>query len=669
MTAMLLTRRHGNRCRSGFRFLFVLLFLLGMGGASLAQIKPHTQITPTLTLTLSADTVASGSPVTLTATATSGNSPVSPGLVTFCNALAQHCEGSAVLGTAQLTPNGTATIKLMLSIGTHSIKATLPGGVSSTVQPLTVTGLNPTTTSIAATGNPGNYTLTATVVGHGLTELSGSVSFVDTSDGNFVLGTATLGASKVAQIFTPNGAYAAGDNSIAVAVGDFNGDGRPDLAVVNAGDNNVTVLLGQGGGTFNILKSYATGLNPISVAVGDFDSDGNLDLAVVNQGGNTVSVLLGDGKGGFTTKGTPAATGKNPDSVAVGDFNGDGVADLAVTNNQDNTVSVLLGNGDGTFKTLATPKTGPNPEAVAVGDFNGDGEPDLAVVNGGDDSITILLNDGNGSFTPKGPYPDGGSSVAIAIGDFDGDGVQDLAVANQLGNAVSVLLGNGDGTFRYYGVFQVGETPVSVAIGDFNGDGIPDLVTANSNGKSGSSVTELLGNGNGTFGPQQMSYSGGIVPNAVVVGDFNGDGLPDLAVASLGEEASVRANDADPVNTLSVLLDQVTQTATATLSKVAVPGTGPQQVDANYPGDSSYSSSTSDPVTLMGTGQTQTIAFAPATPVTYGVTPVTLTATASSSLPVTFKYISGPATLNGSTLTITGAGNVVVQANQAGNAD
>src|SRR6266436_5402770 len=171
--------------------------------------------------------------------------------------------------------------------------------------------------------------------------------------------------------------FTAGYDPISVAVGDFNGDGVPDLVVADRVSNNVSVLLGNGDGTFQTPVAFATGTRPQSVAVGDFNGDGKLDLVVANEGSNNVSVLLGNGDGAFqAAQNFPAGT--NPQSVAVGDFNGDGKLDLAVANEGSGDVSVLLGNGDGTFQAALAFAAGDIPQSVAVGDFNGDGKLDLA---------------------------------------------------------------------------------------------------------------------------------------------------------------------------------------------------------------------------------------------------------------------------------------------------
>src|SRR3989442_717046 len=241
-------------------------------------------------------------------------------------------------------------------------------------------------------------------------------------------------------------------------------------------------------------RDFASGgLDPSSVAVGDFNGDGVLDLAVVNGGSGTVSVLLGNGDGSFRAA-------PNIDmvaiSVAVGDLNGDGIPDLAVVPSGANfpsganSVSVLLGNGDGTFqaaRNFATLST--RPFSAAVGDFNGDGVPDLAVAGGVDletSSISVLLGNGDGTFQAARGFATGSHARSVAVGDFNGDGVPDLAVANAGSDSVSVLLGNGDGSFQAALTFTVGKNPRSVAVGDFNGDGMADLAGANRGSYTGS---------------------------------------------------------------------------------------------------------------------------------------------------------------------------------------
>jgi uncharacterized protein (TIGR03437 family) len=234
--------------------------------------------------------------------------------------------------------------------------------------------------------------------------------------------------------------YNVGNSPASIAVGDFNGDGKADVAVVNYNSNNLTVLLGNGNGTFQAAVNYPVGNNPLSVAVGDFNADGKVDLAVANQSGNNVSVLLGNGDGTFQAAVNYGA-GSSPRSLTVGDFNGDGKSDIVAANYGSNNVSVLLGNGDGTFQLSASYNAGTFPASVALGDFNGDGKADLAVANTGSNNVSILLGNGDGTFQTAISYNAGTGPSSLALGDFNSDGASDLAVANQNGNNVSVLLG------------------------------------------------------------------------------------------------------------------------------------------------------------------------------------------------------------------------------------
>jgi len=326
-------------------------------------------------------------------------------------------------------------------------------------------------------------------------------------------------------------------NGVALVTGDFNGDGKLDLAATNSSGNNVSVLLGNGGGTFQTAVNYNVGNNPHGLVAGDFNGDGKLDLAVADSNDNNVSVLLGNGDGTFQAA-VPYAVGHNPNALVVGDFNGNGKLDLAVVNFNDNSISVLLGNGDGTFQAAIPYGVGNNPGAVVTGDFNGDGKLDLAVVNSNDNDISVLLGNGDGTFQAAVPYSVGHDPSALVTGDFNGDGKLDLAAVNSNDNNVSVLLGNGDGTFQAAANYGAAGNPSAVSLADFNGDGKLDLAVANS---IGNNLSVLLGNGDGTF-QTAVNYGVGNGPDAVVAGDFNNDGRMDLAVT----------NNAD--GTISVML-------------------------------------------------------------------------------------------------------------------
>ena len=343
----------------------------------------------------------------------------------------------------------------------------------------------------------------------------------------FVLSTLPITAQAQTYIFG-RADFPVGISANSIATGDFNGDGTLDLAVVNEADNTVSILLGKPDGTFAPQVTYATALGPLAIVTGDFNGDGNLDLAVTN--GNcvptvyglkcdvlAVSILLGNGDGTFRPH-IDYATGTQPSSVAAGDFNGDGKLDLVIANTQDGTVSVLLGNGDGTFQMQVVYPTTPDPASVIVADFNGDHKLDLAV--GGSGGVSVLLGNGNGTFQKQLASP---GSSPLATADFNGDGRLDLFAGGD------ILLGNGDGTFVVHATYPSGAAAASA---DLNRDGKSDLVIAGGGGNNASStsVAVLLGNGDGTFQPA-VQYGTGGSPPSLAIADFNGDGKFDLAVA------------------------------------------------------------------------------------------------------------------------------------------
>jgi hypothetical protein len=484
-------------------------------------------------------------------------------------------------------------------MGSHSYKAVFAGtqsnaGSSSSAAALAVTAAIASTTTLAQSGAAGNYTLTATVTGQGLLPPSGTISFQDTTSGNAVVGTAALAQGKTVLSWPTRSSPATGFNPYAIATGDFNGDGIPDLAVTNYVSNTVTILLGKGDGTFTASAvSPSTGSEPGSIAVADFNGDGKPDLAVGNLNSNTVSILLGNGDGTFTPAASPS-TGSRPISIAVGDFNRDGIPDLVVANQYNSNVTILLGNGDGTFTQSSSPVTGNYPTSVAVWDFNEDGIPDVAVVNEYSNTVTILLGNGDGTFTANpvspqtGNYPD-----FIAVGDFNGDGKPDLAVANLNDYTMTILLGNGDGTFTAAASPNTG-SETAIAVGDFNGDGKVDLAVS-----SGGNVMVLLGNGDGTFAAA-TTLPAISFPWGIVAAPFNKNGNPGLAVANSYS------------NTVTVLTAQLAQTATAVASGVSPVGHGVHLVDASYPGDSSYGSSVSATVGLAAQPAAPTVTVTPA---------------------------------------------------------
>lgn len=362
---------------------------------------------------------------------------------------------------------------------------------------------------------------------------------------------------------------------------DFNNDGIPDIAVPTSA-GYAGILLGKGDGTFQPVISSFIGENAgsSSLTVGDFNGDGKLDLASSNPyPAINLSVLLGNGDGTFK----PAVdyiADSIPNFVATGDVNGDGKLDL-VAANQGGDVSVLLGNGDGTFRSAVNYNAGSYPFGSVLADFNGDGHLDIAVANegnGGPGGISVLLGKGDGTFGTATQYGQLGFVGSVVAGDLNGDGMLDLVFAGSdlttyIG-IVGVLLGNGDGTFQTALEYPAGSIPYGVILADYNGDGKLDAAAGDYNG----GVNVLLGNGDGSLQPATV-YAAALEPAYLLTGDFNRDGAMDLVASNMRQSAvSVLLNAGGTLITTASSLNPsavggpVTFTATVAASIVGIPG-------------------------------------------------------------------------------------------------
>ncbi|BCM88663.1 hypothetical protein IAD21_00504 [Abditibacteriota bacterium] len=396
--------------------------------------------------------------------------------------------------------------------------------------------------------------------------------------------------------------YSTAPRPVLLVKGDFDGDGKTDLATANTRNNNLSVLLNNGNGTFKTNDDYSTGDTPVGVTVGDFNGDGKTDLATANYISSNVSVLLNNGDGTFDTN-VDYDVGSSPQSVVTGDFDGDGKTDLATANQDSNSVSVLLGVGDGTFATKVDYDTGSLPYSVVTGDFNGDGKTDLAVANYDSSTVSVLLGSGTGTFATKVDYDTGSGPYNVVVGDFNGDGKTDLATANFNVDTVSVLSNNGDGTFGTHVDYDAGSLPQSVGVGDFDGDGKADLVTAN---QGGSNVSVLLGSGTGTFATP-VNYDVGAEPGSgpasVVVGDFNGDGQADIADANnLDNSVSVLLNTTLSPPSVLVSLSSTSPKTNDTLTATTTP--------TNFTGTPTYFYEWKVGATIKQTGASNTFNLA-----------------------------------------------------------
>jgi PKD repeat protein len=344
----------------------------------------------------------------------------------------------------------------------------------------------------------------------------------------------------------------------AMIVRDLNGDGMLDVATANVSGDTVSVLLGNGNGTFQAERQYPSGLNPLSLAAADLNHDGILDLIVGNEisifegdfqdgrGGNTdtLSVLFGNGDGSFQTRRT-FTVGDGPHSVVIADVNADNNVDLIAVNRISDDVSVLFGNGDGTFPTQKRFATGNFPSSLVVGDFNSDRIPDAVTISFLSNDLSLLLGNGDGTFQAQQSFGAGSPATAVVTADVNNDRILDLVAVDSGAGAVSILRGNGNGTFQDRVSFPVGSFPVQVGVADVNADGHPDLITANWAAFDSHHLSVLLGSGDGFFQSSlpieldaNLSFSEGGGPRWTAVTDLNGDGNLDLSVI-IGYSADV----------------------------------------------------------------------------------------------------------------------------------
>jgi len=525
----------------------------------------------TTTLNVSPSGSNLGQPITLTATVTAG----ATGTVSFRDDV-------ILLGVAPIVSGQASFTTTLLAAGTRSLLAVYPGDAShasnvSAPTPLTVKAA-PASGLLAATTSP------------------------------------------------------TGTGPAAIAVADFNLDGIADLVTANM-SGSISILLGNGNGTFRPSVNYPAGSKPMAVAVGDFNGDGKPDVAVVNQSVNTVTVLLGNGDGTFQA---PASypTGNGPVAVAVADFNGDGIADLAIANATDSTVSVLFGVGNGSFQAGKVVNVIYTPSALAVADFNGDGKADL-LISASYGYITTWLGNGDGTFSEGFFNPQGASTVA---GDLNGDGKTDIVEANS--TTLTVLLGEGTGSFQGAETYPLSMGAIALAIADVNGDGKLDVIAA-----GGSSLAVLLGNGDGTL-QVAVSYSLISQPSGIVAANFDGDARTDVAIVS-----STGSN----VSTFLGVLTPVLEVFSTHVGNFAINSTGVYTLTVmnEGPGVTSGTVTLVDTLptgitgnSMSGTGWTCTVA--------------TLTCTRSDALGVGVSYPSISLTVNVGPSVVSPAVNMVM---------
>jgi N-acetylneuraminic acid mutarotase len=627
--------------------------------------------------------LVSGQPVTsasctslvnLAATVTSNGSPVTPGIVTFCDAAYASCVGQGLIGIAQTNSKGVATFPMRFGAGAHQVVARfqVQSSLAASVSPGSAISIDNalTTASLASSGTSAGYELTATITGLGpKTAPTGSVQFIDTSNNNAVLGTVQLEGATESQSYVvgPEIPDTAGYGWYTTTA-DLNGDGIPDVIVVNGVTDQaansvpetIQVYLGKGDGTFAALAPQQIVANSPSgvaslpifdsapITVGDFNQDGIPDLAVgLSQSptadgviANSIAILLGNGDGTFAVQPTQLQPINGSAFLAapvVADFNGDGIPDILATYGiVDFDYSVLyLGNGDGTFQTATatTPisffeTSVPFPTYLpAVSDFNGDGIPDVGFVS--QLGAYSEINLGNGTFSSVltadtlPPPIDQEPSYVPIVGDFNGDGKPDMAVTST-GASVPIFLGNGDGTFT-----TGPQTPTvpneswNLVAADFAGNGFDGFASANDD----TNISVFNSNGDGTFTQQNVTVgvghtsSPGTIPffaGGIAAGDFHNSGRKDIVLSVVGDYA------------IQTVENRLTETATVKLENVRLAGSGTHNIVAVYSGDSLFATSTSSSVALGAESlisTTTSLTVNPAQALTG--TPVTLNATAT----------------------------------------
>ncbi|MGC2185394.1 MAG: FG-GAP-like repeat-containing protein [Terriglobales bacterium] len=356
--------------------------------------------------------------------------------------------------------------------------------------------------------------------------------------------------------FAPGAPYPVGTSPSAIVVGDFNGDGKSDLAVANFGGSNVSVLVNKGDGTFLAAVTSSAGTAPQAMVAGDFNGDSKLDLVLINQGnppsgaGGAVSLLSGNNDGTFQAP-VQIEANQFPASVAVADLNADGKPDLILGDAARGTLTILLGKGDGTFQKPATMTLASSGSvaALAVGDFNADKKVDIvAAISSG--PVFILLGNGDGSFRAPAQIATDTTSPHLLVGDFNGDGKLDLVLREETPrppncrrapcfglDRIFIFNGNSDGTFNAgtSTLLQINASTGNLATGDFNADGKPDLIEPRFE-----SGLLFLGRNNGTFLAVPPLWTG--LGAFLGAADLNGDNLSDLAVTDTNNNVVVFLN-------------------------------------------------------------------------------------------------------------------------------
>ncbi len=424
-----------------------------------------------------------------------------------------------------------------------SIVATASSGFNGTLRVNPATGV----VSVVNAHPAGTYTIT--VNAFNISGVTTTTFQLTVQNGTACAGTpAFTSAANVTGVSTPLG----------TAVGDFNNDGKQDLATANGSNATASIRLGDGAGGFTVMPTVSTPANPNAVAVGDFNGDGNQDIAV-SSSNNAVAIRLGDGAGGFSGS-TDITTGQTTKSIALGDFNNDGKLDFVTANIGGDNATVALGNGAGGFPTVSNVSVGDGPGQVVVADFNSDGNLDFATSNqifnppggfGSPGTVTVRIGNGDGTFTNGPSYNVGDNPEYLAVGDFNEDGKPDLITSNQNSASLSLILGDVSNTVTppTPTTISVSSGPGEIRVADINNDGHQDVAFKRSGLEN---FAYLLGTGTGSFGTAVIVTVTGAAGTKLAVGDFNGDGRQDFVTANFGTDTLfVRLGGCDPAPTIT----------------------------------------------------------------------------------------------------------------------
>ena len=475
-------------------------------------------------------------------------------------------------------------------------------GAAGTIVTITGTGFNTIINNNIVFLGATKATVTAASSNSLTVKVPAGASFGPVTILNTATGLATYSAKFFTPTFAPNTGnittadmnskidFTTNTNPYAVAIGDLDGDGKPDLVVANYSTNSISVFQNTSisgiinSNSFAAKVDFATGANPCAIAIGDVDGDGKLDLVVANNSSSSFSVFHNTSSSGNITTSSFAAkvdftTGTNPSSIAIGDIDADGKPDIAVTNYSDNTVSVFhntcnSGNiNTASFATKIDFTTGLLPSSIAIGDMDGDGKPDLIIANARSYTVSIVRNTGNignitsSSFAAKVDFATASLPYSVAIGDLDGDGKLDIAIANESNSTVSVFRNTSSSgsitsnSFAGKIDYATSFLPFSVAIADIDGDGKPDLVVANEDSANVSVLhnKSIIGNFTSTSFAAKVDFRTGNGPYSVAIGDIDGDGKPDLVVVNYNSNtvSVLRNNPTFPPISLSYITPNV----------------------------------------------------------------------------------------------------------------